>query len=104
MLNSTIIVLNLEFENELKFYKLTSRPDHVCIKSYFNIHLLVSSADNFCQPIGPRSGLTKCQACSGFNLFDTQMVFLKEFYEKKNDFEKVGRQQKKHEKFLKGQK
>ena len=32
----------------------------------------------------------KCQARSGLNLFDTQMVFLKEFFEKV-DFEKISR-------------
>ena len=45
------------------------------------------SADNFCKQFGPRSGLIKCQAGSGSKLFDTLMVFLKEFLEKV-DFEK----------------
>ena len=44
--------------------------------------LLVSSADNLCKQIGPRSGLTKRRAWSESNLFDTQMVFLKDFLEK----------------------
>ena len=39
--------------------------------------LLVSSADNLCKQIGPRSGQTKCRAWSGSNLFDARMVFLK---------------------------
>ena len=43
--------------------------------------LLVSSAHNLCKQIGPRSGPTKRRAFSGSNLFDTQMVFLKEFFE-----------------------
>ena len=47
----------------------------------------MSSADNFCEQFGPRSGPTKCRAWSGSNLFDTLMVFLKEFF-KKLDFEK----------------
>ena len=53
----------------------------------WNFDLLVSSADNFCKQFGPRSGPTKCRAWSGSNLFDTQMVFKKEFFEKV-DFEK----------------
>ena len=53
----------------------------------------MSSADNFCKQYGPRSGQTKCRACSGSKLFDTQMVFLKEFFEK-DDFEKISRRQK----------
>ena len=75
---------------------ITSRPDHVYIKSYFKFYLLVSSADNFCKPLGPRPGPTKCWACSGFNLY-TQMLFLKEFYEK-NDFDKKKKQTKKKSK------
>ena len=43
--------------------------------------LLVSSAANLCKRFGPRSGLTKRRAWSGSNLFDTQMVALKEFFE-----------------------
>ena len=42
---------------------------------------------------GPRSGLTKCRACSGPKLFDILIVFLKECFEKV-DFEKINRQQK----------
>ena len=49
--------------------------------------LLVSSADNLSKIFGPRPGRTKCQACSGSKLFDTLMVFLKEFFVK-DDFEK----------------
>ena len=48
---------------------------------------LLSSADNFCKQFGPRSGPTECQSWSGFNMFDTLIVFLKEFLEKIN-FEK----------------
>ena len=54
----------------------------------FTLRLLVSHAGNFCKQFGPRSGMTKCHAQSGTKLFDTQMVFLKEFsqidFEKKN--------------------
>ena len=49
--------------------------------------LLMSSADNICKQFGPRSGATKCWAWSGSKLFDTLMLFLKEFFEK-IDFEK----------------
>ena len=34
--------------------------------------------------IGPRSRPTECWSCSGTKLFDTLMVFLKEFFEKVN--------------------
>ena len=44
--------------------------------------LLVPSVDNICKQFGPRSGPTKCRAWPGSKLFDTLMVFLKEFYEK----------------------
>ena len=50
------------------------------------------SADNFCKQFGPRSGLTK--------LFDTLMVFLKEFF-KKVDFEINQQTTIKHEKLRK---
>ena len=46
------------------------------------LYLLVSSADNLCKQIGPRLGSTKHQASSGSNLSNTQMVFLKEFFDK----------------------
>ena len=48
---------------------------------------LVSCDDNLCKQFGPRSGLTWCRAWSGSELFDSLMVFLKEFFEKV-DFEK----------------
>ena len=48
---------------------------------------LLPSTDNLCKQFGPRSGPTKFQALSCSKLFDTIMVFLKEF-SKKNDFEK----------------
>ena len=47
----------------------------------------MSSAYNFCKQFGTRSGLTECTVSSGSKLFDTLMVFLKEFFEK-IDFEK----------------
>ena len=45
-------------------------------------------ADNICKQLGTRSGLTKCQSRSGSKQFGTLVVFLKEFFEKKNNFEK----------------
>ena len=46
----------------------------------------MSSAENLCKQIGTRSDPTKRLAWSGSNPFDTQMVFLKDFFEKV-DFE-----------------
>ena len=43
---------------------------------------LLLSAVNLCKQFEPKSGLTKCQFWSGSNLFDTLIVFLKEFIEK----------------------
>ena len=56
-----------------------------------NSCLPVSSAGNFCKQFGTRPGptfSTKCQARSGYKLFDTLMVLLKEFFEKVY-FEKI---------------
>ena len=57
-------------------------------------YLLVSSSDNFCKQFGSRSGPTKCRAWSGSKLFDTLMVFLKDFFEN-GDFEKISKKDKK---------
>ena len=63
-------------------------------------YLLVSSADNICKQIEvPRSGWTFCQAGVGSNLFDTQMLFLKEFIEKNIFLKKNPLDKKAHEKF-----
>ena len=35
-----------------------------------------------CKQVVPRSGPTECQARSGSKLFETRIVFLKEFFEK----------------------
>ena len=67
-----------------------------------NLYFLVSSADNFCKQFGPRPGLTKCRAWSGSNLFDTQMVFLKQFWKKRWFWEKNQQTTKKHEKYPMG--
>ena len=61
------------------------------------LYLLVLSADNLCKQFGPRSGPTKCRAWSESKLFDTLMVFLKEFF-KIIDFEKNQQTTQKHEK------
>ena len=45
----------------------------------FNSPMLALSTDNHCKQFEPRSGPTKCWACSGSKLFDTLMIFLKEF-------------------------
>ena len=45
----------------------------------FTLYLLVLSADNLFKQFGPSTGPTKCWAWSGSNLFDIQMVYLKEF-------------------------
>ena len=58
----------------------------------------MSSADNICKQFGPRSSLTKCRAWSESKLFDTLMVFLKEFF-KWFDIEKKQQTTKKHAKF-----
>ena len=58
----------------------------------FTIHRLTlselvetfSSADNIHKQFGPRSGPTECWSCSGSKLFDTLIVFLKEFLETVN--------------------
>ena len=57
-----------------------------CISS-LTLYLLLSSADNLCKQFVSRSGPTKPRAWYGSNLFDTQIVFLKEFF-KKIDFKK----------------
>ena len=59
-----------------------------------NLYLLVSSADNFCKQLGPRSGPIKPWARSGSKLFDTLMVFLKEIFKKKLILKRISRRQK----------
>ena len=61
----------------------------------------MSSADNIYKQFGPCSGQTKRGAWYGSNLFDTQMVFLKEFF-KKIVFEKKPADDKKAWKFSQG--
>ena len=49
----------------------------------------MTSADNLCRQLGPRSGPTKCQAdLSRYKLFDTDCNFLKQFLQNA-DFEKI---------------
>ena len=45
--------------------------------------LLVSSTDNICKQFGPRSGLTLSRAWYGSKLFDSLMVFLKEYLKRR---------------------
>ena len=54
------------------------------------------SAGNLCIQFGPRSGPTFCRSWFGYKMFDTLIVFLKEFFEKV-PFKKVSRRPKKHE-------
>ena len=61
------------------------------------------SAFNLCKQIGTRSGPTKCQAWSWYNLFDSYMVFLKQFFEKSWFWKKNSRQQKSMKNFPWGQ-
>ena len=56
----------------------------------------MSSADNLCNELGPRSGPTECRSCSGSKLFDTDDI-PKEF------FEKVDFKERKKEKVPSGQ-
>ena len=72
-----------------------------CLQRLSTLCLLVSSADNFYLQFGPSSGATKCLAWSKSKLFDTLIVFLKEFFEKV-DFEKITIRQKNMEKFPAG--
>ena len=46
---------------------------------------LLLPVDNLCKQFGPRSGPTKCQSWSGSKLFDTLIVFLKDFLFKSAD-------------------
>ena len=62
-----------------------SRQQIACLVGK-TLYLLVVSADNLCKQFGSRSGS---------KLFDTLMVFLKEFFEKA-DFEKYQQTKKKH--------
>ena len=62
------------------------------------------TADNFCKQFGPSSGLPEHRTWSESKLFDTLVVFLKEFFEKKNDFEKNQQTTKKVQKFSQGTK
>ena len=66
---------------------------------YMNDVCYRSSADNLCKQPGPRP---KHPSSSGSNLVDTQMVFMKEFFEKV-DFEKNQQTTKKNEIFSRWQ-
>ena len=64
--------------------------------SFIQLLQQMSSADKLCKQFGPRPG-PECWSCSGSKLFDTLIVFLKEFFEKVN-FKKISRRHQKHEK------
>ena len=48
-----------------------------------NLYLPVLSADNFCEQLGPRSGLTERRAWSGSKQFDIMIVCLKDVSKKR---------------------
>ena len=62
--------------------------------SSLDFYILVASADSLCKQFWPRSDLTKHQAWSGSKLFDTLIIFLKEFFEN-DSFEKKSADNKK---------
>ena len=66
--NSLAICFNLYKYNSRNFQVLQPTTDSL------THYLLVSSADNFCKQIGPRSGSTKHWAWSGSKLFDTDGI------------------------------
>ena len=51
---------------------------------FLTLCILVSSADNLCKQFGSKSGPTICRVWSGSQLFDTLIMFLKEFFKKVN--------------------
>ena len=55
---------------------------------HLTLYLLVPSADNICKQFWPGSDLTKRRVLSGSKLFDTLIVFLKEFFRKKRFWKK----------------
>ena len=85
------------FSNQI-FAILKWMPWAMSLIKHITSTYLTSSADYLCKQFRPRSGPTKCRAWSGFKLFDTLMVFLKEFFWKV-DFEKNQQTTKKHENF-----
>ena len=66
------------------------------MQEFFNSLPTSFSAAKLCKQFGPRSGQTIGQAWSGSKLFDTLMVFSKEYFEK-DDFEKKSADDKKME-------
>ena len=66
----------------------TGMPNPKSIEDMHSPHtlaygLLLTFADNFCKQFGPTSGPTNSQAGSRSKLFDTLVVFLKEFCQKR---------------------
>ena len=75
--------MNTENETDTNTELKTLAGKYIPLLNFF-AYQLVLSADNFCKQFGPRSGPTKCRAWSVSKLFDTLMVFLKEFFFEKS--------------------
>ena len=75
----------MKLDNTLSMLLVLPNMCHATSQKILN--LLWSSADIFCKQLGPKSGPTEHPAGSGSKVFDTLIVFLKEFLEK-SDFEK----------------
>ena len=96
----TLMLFLKEFSEEVDFEKnQQTTKKHAKLlsrqrvnKSTLILWLLVSSADNLYKQ--SRSGTAKCRVRSGSKLFDTLMVFLKEFFLKKLILKKISRRQK----------
>ena len=63
-------------------HNLAFPPDMSQYSLVLTICLQVSSAHNLCKQFGPRSGPTKRRAWSASKLFESLMVFLKNFIKK----------------------
>ena len=88
-MTKTLIVFPKYFFEIVNFEEKINRRQTNQLKT---LYLLVSSADIFPKQFEPRSGPTKCQTLSVSKLFDTQMAFSEEVFEKV-DFEKISRRQ-----------
>ena len=52
------------------------------LKYVLELCIIMSSTYFLCKQFGPRSGQTKCLACSGSKHIDTLMIFLKDSFKK----------------------
>ena len=95
-LHLTVVILNIQTQKptdlDLYCFQNTIYRGFTMVKCK-NLYLLVLSADKLCKQFGTKSGSTKSLGQIWIQLFDTLMVFLKEFFEKV-DLEKICRQQK----------